>query len=254
MKFDAIRAIVADTPFIEPERAEYLYHFLIEHQLHDCLELGFGHGASSCYIAAALDEMGQGRLTAVDLMAGTEWQQPSIEELLAQAGLQQYVTIRREHNSYTWFLKKAIEANTTGATCLPCWDFCFLDGAKNWTIDGCTFFLVDKLLRQDGWILFDDLTWRYADVDDRDVLDGITIRSLGAEERNSAQIELVFRLLVMQHPDYGNFHIQDDWWAWAQKQRGAEKNLLREVTSAPALAPAPSLRQRVQRRLQRLLG
>jgi hypothetical protein len=188
----------------------------------------------------------------VDLLAGLEWQHPSIEELLAQAGLARYVTVLREHNSYTWFLKKAIEANSEGVNCRPVWDFCFIDGPKNWTIDGCAFFLVDKLLREDGWLLFDDLTWRYAEVTDRPVLDGITIRELGEDERDTAQVELVFRLLVMQHPAYGNFRIQDNWWGWAQKQRGAEKQLLRETIFAPPPAPAPGLLARVRRKLRGL--
>jgi predicted O-methyltransferase YrrM len=252
MKFDVIRAIVADTPFMEPERAEYLYNFILQHELHDCLELGFAHGVSSCYIAAALDEMGEGHLTSVDILAGLEWQHPCIEEMLARVGLERYVTVVREQTSYTWFLKKAIEANTVGIVCQPVWDFCYIDGPKNWTIDGCAFFLADKLLRQGGWFLFDDLTWSYA-LTQRAVLDGITIRELGEDERNTPQVELVFRLLVMQHPDYGNFHIQDDWWAWAQKQRAAEKHLLRETTLAPPPAPARPLLVRIRRKIKRLL-
>ena len=220
---------------------------------HDCLELGFAHGVSSCYVAAALDEMGQGHLTSVDLLAGLEWQHPSIEELLAKAGLARYVTVAREQTTYTWFLKKAIEANSAGANCEPIWDFCFIDGPKNWTIDGCAFFLVDKLLRQNGWLLFDDLRWTYETFDLSDEMNGILITQMGDDERTTPQIELVFRLLVMQHPDYGNFLIQDDWWGWAQKCRHAEKQLLREVTSLPVRQPAAPLLARVRRRLQSIL-
>ena len=32
--------------------------------------------------------------------------------------------------------------------CQPIYDFCFIDGSKNWTIDSSAFFLVDKLLKQ----------------------------------------------------------------------------------------------------------
>ena len=55
--------------------------------------------------------------------------------------------IVREVNSYNWFLKKQIEAQTKDGICEPCYDFIFIDGAKNWTIDGLAFFLADKLLR-----------------------------------------------------------------------------------------------------------
>ena len=58
-------------------------------------------------------------------------------------------------------------------------------------------------------------------------------------------------MLVMQHPDYCNFQIQDDWWAWAQKCRAPEKQLLREITVAPP--PPRSLLARVKRRVKHLL-
>jgi hypothetical protein len=71
-------------------------------------------------------------------------------------------------------------------------DFVYLDGAKNWTMDGLAFFLVDKLLNRDGWILFDDYSFTYDKyLKRREVLDGITIRQLGPEERAEALVEVV---------------------------------------------------------------
>lgn len=230
MKFEEVYTRIRGVPYIEPERAHTLYKFIIENKISDCLELGFAHGASSCYIAAALDELGSGHLTSVDLIAATEWQKPSIEELLAETKLQRYVTVAREQTSYTWFLKKNIEENTQNGNCGQIYDFCFIDGPKNWTIDGCAFFLVDKLLRQKGWILFDDLNWRYC-TSGKEVLDGISLRTMGDDEINTPQIELVFRLLVMQHPEYSNFLIQDNWWAWAQKVISPSKTILFENTN-----------------------
>ena len=79
-------------------------------------------------------------------------------------GLGHRVTIHREINSYTWFLKKKIAGQSANGKCEPCYDFCFIDGAKNWTIDGLAFFLVDKLLKADGWILFDDYSLHLREV------------------------------------------------------------------------------------------
>jgi predicted O-methyltransferase YrrM len=58
MKFNNVHQIVKDYPYIVSRNAEKLYNFIIENKLSNILELGFAHGKSSCYIAAALDELG----------------------------------------------------------------------------------------------------------------------------------------------------------------------------------------------------
>jgi predicted O-methyltransferase YrrM len=230
MKFEEISAQLEGIPFISTSQGRSLYNFILEKQPLECLELGFAHGTSSCYIAAALDEIGKGHLTSVDLIPAMQWQKPSIEELLSKTQLQKYVTVEREITSYTWFLKKKIEEMSSANTCQPIYDFCFLDGAKNWTIDSCAFFLVDKLLKQNGWILFDDLKWTYSTKysQGKTHSDGISIREMGEDELYTPHLELIFRLLVMQHPDYSEFKIQDDWWGWAHKVSGSKKTLVLE--------------------------
>jgi len=214
MKFDLVRSKLEGIPYIEPERAEVLYKFIINNQLKSCLELGFAHGVSSCYIAAALDELGQGHLTTVDLVPATKWQDPSIEQLLADTGLGKWVTVVRENTTYNWFLMKMIEKQTFGDNCQPIYDFCYIDGPKNWTIDSSAFFSVDKLLREGGWVLFDDYGWIYGD---REYMYGINLDDMGDDERKIPHIKQVFHLLVMQHPNYAEFKIEDDTWAWAHK-------------------------------------
>jgi predicted O-methyltransferase YrrM len=221
MKFEAINAIVNDVPFISTKKARILYDFLIQTRANQCLELGHGHGASSCYIAAAIDELGIGRLTTVDLL-NSRFREPNIEHLLSLAGLEKYVDIQREVNSYTWFLKKKIEYLTKDYICEPMYDFCYIDGPKNWTVDGLAFFLVDKLLRPGGWILFDDYSWTYG-WSEQSETDGISNRQLGVDELNQAHIERIFQLLVMQHPSYSEFKIQDEDWAWAHKVSSPSK-------------------------------
>lgn len=227
MKFHTIEKLVRGIPYIMPELAHDIYHFILEEKPQHCLELGFGHGVSSCYIAAALDELGQGHLTTVDLLPAQEWQDPPIEELLQKTGLASYVSVHRENTSYTWFLKKVIYENSVGNSCPPLYDFCFIDGAKNWTIDGLTFFLVDKLLKQDSWILFDDLQWTYLSKlqEGKRKTDGVFMLDMGEDELAQPHLELIFQLLVMQHPEYANFRVKDNWWAWAQKNPSGSKEV-----------------------------
>lgn len=219
VRFEDARSLLEGIPYIKPERARTLYDFVLEAKPQACLELGFAHGTSSCYIAAALHALGRGHLVAVDI-EDSAGRRPPIETLLARTGLSPYVTVVREVNSYNWFLKKEIERRSTGGRCEPAYDFCFIDGAKNWTVDGFAFFLVDKLLEPGGWILFDDLNWSYAEAETltgKSVTDGIVHRELSEDQATTPNVDLIFRYLVMQHPDYSQFEVQDDSWGWARK-------------------------------------
>ena len=73
------------------------------------------------------------------------------------------MTVVREFSSYTWWLKEQVQARSDArATSSRRYDFVYLDGAKNWTIDGLAVVLIEKLLRPGGWLLMDDLHWTYA--------------------------------------------------------------------------------------------
>lgn len=233
MKLSEVSALLAGVPYITTDNARRLYEFVVETRPHECLELGFAHGASSCYIAAAFDELGAGHLTTVDLVS-SRTMSPTIEELLQKTGLARYVTPVRETTSYTWFLKKEIERDPT-----PRYDFCFIDGAKNWTVDSAAFFLVDRLLRTGGWVLFDDYSWTYADQERRTgktVSDGIVHRDLARDELEQPHVKLIFDLLVMSHPDYSEFRIEDDVWAWAHKIKSSQRSLkIATNASLPAM-------------------
>ena len=224
MKFEGAYDILHDIPFLDSRRARILYDFILREKPSECLELGFAHGVSSCYIAAALQELGRGHLTSVDLLLSID-RKPNLEDLLARTGLASYVTPVREHTSYNWFLKKRIEELLRAGKSLPTYDFCFIDGSKNWTIDGFAFVLVDKLLREGGWILFDDYDWTYG-ATGRDGTDGINHLELGPDELNEPHIEAVVRLLVAQHPEYAEVRIEDGVWAYAHKVRSSHRTFV----------------------------
>jgi predicted O-methyltransferase YrrM len=225
MRFEEANNQLKGIPHIGEEQARELYQFVLREKPENCLELGHAHGASSAYIAAALAEF-NGHLDTVDLLSAAE-RKPNLETLLSTLGLERFVTIHREVNSYTWFLKKKIATQSKGGNCEPCYDFCFVDGAKNWTMDGLAFFLVDKLLEENGWILFDDYNFTYEKyLKRREMLDGISLRQLGSDQLAEAQVEQIFNLLVRQHPSYSNFIVQSNCWAWAQKTASGHKRIV----------------------------
>lgn len=236
MKFQDARDIVGDTPYLNADEGRELYNHILKTRPANCLELGHAHGVSSIYIAAALEETGQGRLDTVDLLTSRD-RAPNLETLLEGTSLVRVVNIHREKNSYNWFLKMKIQSQTSKGRCQPCYDFCFFDGAKNWTIDGFAFFLVDKLLRAEGWLLFDDMKWSYGKVAGRDSSDGVTLRSLSDAEIREPHVELIYRSLIMQHPGYSNFCIQDDWWGWAQKTKDGKRTVT--LSAKTGAGPSP---------------
>ncbi|ROO29635.1 class I SAM-dependent methyltransferase [Salinisphaera orenii] len=232
MKFSNAATRLKGIPHISRHSARILYDFILTEQPRDCIELGFAHGAGSGYMAAALDELGRGHLTCVDIERSRTFD-PTIEQTLEGLGLASFVSIHREVNSYNWFLKKAVEQQIRDGRCEPCYDFVFIDGSKNWTIDGMAFFLADKLLREGGWILFDDYAWRYADALERgkSATDGVSIRELSADQIEQPNVAAIFDLLVATHPGYGNFRVQDNTWAWAQKTADGERSVRQESKS-----------------------
>lgn len=224
MRFDEIDALVGDVPFIQRDNAKYLYDLIVNERLTNLLELGIGHGTATCYMAAALDQQGQGKVTGVDLVDARDVFSPSAEEQLDTVKLARYAEIVRMQTGYNWFLHDRIRERTLKGQCRPVYDLCYIDGPKNWTIDGAAFFFVDKLLLEGGWIVFDDVDWTYARADERrDATDGITHRALSRAERETPHVREIFELLVAQHPAYSNLQIPENLdWAVAQKTSSPE--------------------------------
>jgi predicted O-methyltransferase YrrM len=190
------------------EQGESITAHVLQQGASSLLELGFHHGVSTCYLAWALEELGQGHLTTIDRLRAKNLS-PNVEELLTRLGVRDRVTVYYEPTSYVWRLMKLLEAERR-----PTFDFCYIDGAHSWFVDGFAFYLVDQMLENGGWILFDDLNWTYAASPS---LSGTPlVRSMPDDERTTPQIRQVYELLVKTHPSYGEFH-EADGWAWARK-------------------------------------
>ena len=212
MDFESAAAVLKDIPHTRPHRGRVLYDFVRESGARDILELGFAHGVSACYFAAALDEIGAGSVLTIDNQSAKQ-RVPSISTLLEQMKLGRFVRPIFADTSYTWELMKLIEERTTDGVCRPHFDLCFIDGAHLWEVDGFSFFLVEKLLKPGGWILFDDLYWTFAEG-----MKGTEAARLCPEDQGTtAQVERVFSLLVHQHPGFENAVIHDGW-GWARKK------------------------------------
>jgi predicted O-methyltransferase YrrM len=211
---DRVAAAMQDQPWgVTEEQGRLLYSFILREEPEQILELGCGIGTSACYMAAALAELGRGRVTSID-------RNPDLPEWVARTFAKVSPEFQRHHElvisatSYNDHLLKIIETQTNDGVCQPFVDFCFIDGAHTWEIDGCAFFLSEKLLKPGKWMLFDDLNWTIAN--SPEVQKNMT-GSVPMELQQMAQVRKVFNFLVAQHPSFECFLVADEW-GWARKK------------------------------------
>ena len=201
-------------------------------------------------MAAALEANGRGQLTTVD--HGGAAYDPNPSEVLDRAGVAHRVSVVREHSSYNWFLKQQVERSSDVAgNCSPVYDFCYLDGSKNFNVDGLAVVLIEKLLRPGGWLLMDDLEWTYEHnpwiVPSGD---GNPLGPLSESERTDPHLRAVFELIVAQHPSFTRFVREDEWYGWARKAPG-EPRRYELSTSSPLSALVLARVQRWRHRPRR---
>ncbi len=211
MTFDDIVQHLQDVPHIPPDRGKLLYDFIIETRPEQILELGFAHGTSTCYMAAALQENGGGSIVTIDNQS-SRLRDPNILSLIEQTGLKSFITPIFAPRSYTWELMKLLEQQTVAGRTEPCFDFVFIDGGHTWDSDGFSFLLADRLLKPGGHVLFDDVTWTPSECAEED-----WVQAMPEEERNIAHIEKVLQLLAVPDQNYTDFE-SDGVWAWVRKR------------------------------------
>jgi predicted O-methyltransferase YrrM len=228
MELATVTELTRGIPWMSAEQGAIVYRHIRETAPELVLELGTAHGTSAAYMAAALHANGSGRLVTVDREgAGYE---PG--RLFDEIGLRTWVdVVVCSGSSYDWFLKEQIDRRSDSAgNCEPLYDFCYLDGAHNWTIDGLAVFLVEKLLKPEGWLLLDDLEWSYASSPSG----ASEPFPMSSEERREPQMRAVFDLLVRQHASFTQFRVENGNWGWAQKSAGRPRRY--EVTASKSLA------------------
>jgi predicted O-methyltransferase YrrM len=251
MEFERVAAAVSGIPYMSPATGRRVYDHIRATKPAEALELGTAHGVSAAYVAAAMEANDHGHVTTVD--HGGAAYDPSPAEVMSRAGLAHRVTIVHEHSSYNWFLKQQIEERSDAdGNCRPKYGFCYLDGSKNFNIDGLAVYLIEKLLVPEGWLLMDDLEWTY-ELNQWVVPheDGRPLGPMSPSERSEPHLQAVFELLVRQHPSFTQFIREDAWYGWAQKAPDRPRRY--EVANSRPLGAliAAELRRRRWRRARR---
>jgi len=225
MKFSEVDKILQDVWGMPTKKGLIVHNFIKNNNIHNILELGFAHGRSTCYMAAALDEVGTGSITTIDFDSARE-RNPNIMELSSKTKLGEYIKPVFADRSFTWELMKLIEKQTRKNVCEPLFDFCYLDAGHNWDTTGFGFFLVEKLLKRGGWLLFDDLGWTYDN--SPSLKDKEYVKKMPEDYKTTPQVGKVFSLLVRQHPGFKNIK-QEEKWGWAQKNRTHIETIFKSI-------------------------
>lgn len=209
MQFEKVASVVDGVPHMTRAQGRQIYDHIVRTRPSRVLELGFASGVSTCYMAAALDEIGgDGRIVTVDIPDALT-RPTTIHDLLERTGLGHWVDVRIDPTSYTWELKRMLEQPEH-----PEFDFVFIDGAHTFDVDALAFLLVDELLAPDGWVLFDDLDWSLAGSPSMSSLDWV--RALPTDRQQAHQIRSIVEVVVPSR-DYDDV-LERSGWAWAHRR------------------------------------
>lgn len=232
MNFDTLAPHIEDMRYTSLSQARELYEFVLERKPVRILELGTAFGKATLAMAAALHENGQGHLDTVDLVAANErFYNDNCRKKLLGLSLDSYATTHLENNSYNWFLKKRLETQRQADRIEPLYDFVFIDGSHNFSVDGFAFSLSERLMKPGATVLFDDLRYNYHDMNIRSgisnepTLDTYDPRArvvraqMGEDELKACHVGLIFDLLVKTSPSFHNFRYSCDGnWGYAEKR------------------------------------
>lgn len=220
MTFNEISTSLQNIPYMSASKGSIIYKMILSNEIHDILELGTAYGTGSCYMAAALHEKRKGSVVTIDRHVGMNYS-PNVFELLEKTRLSAFVTPIFSHSSYTWELMKIIDRQTIDGRCKPIFDLVYIDGAHNFEIDCCAFFLADKLLRPGGYVLFDDLNWTYNK--SPALKDSDWVRNMAEDEKTTPHIRKLVDLVVKTHTGYDNFSTIEDWFMARKKSDNIDR-------------------------------
>ena len=130
MDFEQVAQAVEGVPHTSRTAGQRLFDHVTGNNLRDVLEIGTSHGVSTCYLAAAVHELDDGRVVTLDRKTAINLD-PNVNDLLGRTGLRGLVTPIFAERSFTWELRRMLAEKPS-----PSWDFVFLDAGHTWDVTG----------------------------------------------------------------------------------------------------------------------
>ena len=239
MKFDLVYDLLQSRQteinlrlvLLSQETLREIYNCIVATRATDCVELGTGFGATTCVMAAAIEEIGGGTVTTVDQIVRKP---EGVEQLAQLTGLSRHIQAVQHGAGYNWFLMRILRDRTKQGQCEPRFDFCYLDGAHEWEPDALAVLVMAKLLRPGAWMAIDDLNFKL-----RGCHKGweATYGHRSDEELDTMQVGTVFDLLVKTHPSLEHIMLSNSGhMGWARKVGAASPTWLPDGVVCDAIA------------------
>ena len=238
--FDELVGLIDGVPWMSRDQGWRVWEHFRTNRPVDVLDIGTCYGTSAAYMAGALRENGSGgRVVTVDSALFDDQADVKIwcQALWEKCGLTDMIEpVRITHSNYAWWLAEQVRRQTgPDCVCEPLFDFVYLDGAKWLPLDGVSVVLIATLLRPGGWLLMDDLDWRYANAGDGlpVVTQGENAYPLSQKEIDTPHLRVVFDNVVRNHPSFTEF-VDQGVWGWAKKgEQGAVKTVTKQEWVLP---------------------
>jgi predicted O-methyltransferase YrrM len=208
MSPEEVFARIGNVPYMRLPQGRMFHDFILGNGLCTGLELGFLHGVSTVYLAAALDEAQGGFLTTIDTVAARD-RVPNVEHLLGLTDLARLVKIYYEPTSFNWRLMRLLEEDRYES-----FDFCYINVAHSWYEAGLAFSLAERLVKPGGWVVFNDLAYTFRESSNKNEP---RVRRMPQDEQSIPQVERVFTLLAEANPYFG-FYRRLGRFGFAQKR------------------------------------
>lgn len=129
----------------------YLQSLIVSESASRTLEVGMGHGLSTLYICDALRNVPGAQHTAIDPYQSipSYWNAAGLRNI-KKAGYEKLVRFVQEQSCIV--LPRLLWAKEE-------FDFAFIDGNHRFEYVMTDAFLIDKILKRDGILVFDDINW-----------------------------------------------------------------------------------------------
>ena len=239
---ERVQQYVGNVPYMRMQEALIFYDLIMAHELRSILQLGVGHGVSTAYLAGAIEQIGSGCVTTIDLETAKN-RSPNLKEIISACGLQGRVEMFFEPATFNSKLMMLLEERICRR-----FDLCYIESGHTWTEVGLAFCLLRYLLRPGGWVVLNDIPYTF-----RTSRNHISSRvlQLPEEEQVTPQVERVFTLLVMRDNNFDTFR-RIGRFGFARKRdqtspdSSADLLIENQVCAAASLARKdPHLRQRL---------
>ena len=185
---------VAAIPTGDPRVLDFIINNVDKSEPLDYAEIGVYEGETAKRVA---DLLGPGsRVHLFDFQDKVSPAADKIMELDKDVAVVEWGNTRNVYDSYNWELQRAIDMGVQ-------LDVAFLDGAHTFHHDALAFFLLDKMIKPGGYILFDDYEWSHSTSPSMNPAAFPQIKDQYTDEQiQTQQVKMLVDKLVKTDPRY----------------------------------------------------